>query len=103
MRFGLGHVLVLCLVLTCGIGCLQGASPQTVVQQRATNELSCPKEKLQVQQLGGTSFKATGCGMTATYTCLGGNFASPYDAICTREGNVAPVSGPTATGPPAQN
>ncbi|HEY6463244.1 MAG TPA: hypothetical protein VIY73_23915, partial [Polyangiaceae bacterium] len=80
-------------------GCLfgQGASPKTVVQTRASNEFSCAKEKLQIQELGGTSFKATGCGMTATYTCMGGNLGNPYDAMCTREGNATPVSGVTET------
>jgi hypothetical protein len=95
MRFGDGSLLVLCALVTCGAaGCLfgQGAPPRTVVQTRASNEFNCPKEKLQIQELGGTSFKATGCGMTATYTCMGGNVGNPYDAMCTREGNATPVT-----------
>jgi hypothetical protein len=83
--------------VACTAGCLfgQGASPQTVVQTRASNEFACAKEKMQIQPLSSTSFKATGCGMTATYTCLGGNLGNPYDAICSREGNATPVSGVT--------
>ncbi len=94
MRFG--TLLSLSFVaVTCAAGCLfgQGASPQTVAQTRASNEFSCPKEKLSTQELGGTSYKVTGCGMTATYTCMGGNVGNPYDAICQREGNATPVSG----------
>jgi hypothetical protein len=60
-----------------------GASAPTVVQSRATRELSCPNVK--VEELGGTSYRATGCNQTATYTCMGGNAGNPYDAICTRE------------------
>lgn len=85
------------VAVTCAAGCLfgQGASPQTVVQTRASNEFSCPKDKVQLQELGGTSYKATGCGTTATYTCMGGNVGNPYDAMCTREGNVTPTGGVT--------
>jgi hypothetical protein len=68
-------------------GCLfgQGASPQTVVSTRSPGDLSCAKEKVTVEAIGGTSFRASGCGQTATYTCMGGNVGNPYDAMCTRE------------------
>ena len=90
--------LSLVTAVTCTMGCLfgQGASPQTVVQTRASNEFSCPKDKVALQALGGTSYKATGCDVTATYTCMGGNVGNPYDAMCTREGSATPVSGVTA-------
>ena len=81
------------LALTAGCG---GAPPQTVVQTRASNEFGCAKDQLQVQPLGGTSYKATGCGQTATYTCMGGNFGNPFDAMCTREGNATPAPGVAA-------
>jgi hypothetical protein len=75
-------------------GCLfgQGASPQTVVSKRSPGDLSCPADKVTVENIGGTSFRATGCGMTASYTCMGGNAGNPYDAMCTREGSPAPVA-----------
>ena len=79
------------LVIGCG-----GAPPQAVVATRASNEFSCPKEQVNVQNIGGTSYKATGCGQTATYTCMGGNVGNPFDAMCTREGNASPASGVTA-------
>jgi hypothetical protein len=65
-----------------------GAAPPTVVATRATNEFSCPQDQVHIDELGGTSYRATGCGKTATYTCLGGNFGNPYSAMCTREGNI---------------
>jgi hypothetical protein len=77
------------------IGC-GGAPPQAVVATRASNEFSCPKEQVNVQNIGGTSYKASGCGQTATYTCMGGNFGNPFDAMCTREGSSGPASGVTA-------
>jgi hypothetical protein len=98
MRFGTWVALAFWLTGAAStVACLfgQGASPQTVVTTRASNEFSCAKEKLQVQPLGSTSFKATGCGQVATYTCMGGNMGNPYDAICTREGNVMPATGAT--------
>jgi hypothetical protein len=96
MKFATGSLFAFAVVAAAGAtGCLfgQGAPPRTVVQTRAANEFNCPKEQLQIQELGGTSFKATGCGMTATYTCMGGNVGNPYDAMCTREGNVSPAAG----------
>ena len=96
MRFTVSTSLALSLaagafILGCG-----GAPPQAVVATRAANEFSCPKEHVNVQNIGGTSYKATGCGQTATYTCMGGNVGNPFDAMCTREGNAGPASGVTA-------
>jgi hypothetical protein len=41
-----------------------------VVAQRASFDLSCPRDKLSVQGIGGDSFGATGCGQKASYTCI---------------------------------
>ena len=41
-----------------------------VAAQRATFDLSCPRERLTVQQIGGDSFGVTGCGQKASYTCV---------------------------------
>jgi len=87
-------MLALLLLFAPSAGC--GARQNEVVQARAASDLSCPKDKLDVQAIGGSSYKATGCGMSATYTCLGGGFANPFEAMCSREGGAAPVSGVTA-------
>jgi hypothetical protein len=63
-----------------------GASQQSVVATRAMHEFSCPKDQVVVEELGGSSYRARGCGQTATFTCLGGNAGNPFDAMCTREG-----------------
>ena len=65
-------------------GC--GASQQSVVATRAMHEFSCPKDQVVVDELGGSSYRARGCGQTATFTCMGGNAGNPYDAMCTKEG-----------------
>jgi hypothetical protein len=69
------------------IGC--GSSQQSVVTARAVTEFSCPKDQVVVEALGGSSYRARGCGQTATYTCMGGNVGNPYSAMCTKEGSGA--------------
>jgi hypothetical protein len=78
-------------------GCLfgQGATPQTVASTRASKEFPCPAEQLKVEELSSTSFRISGCGNTATYTCMGGNVGNPYDAVCQREA-AAPAAAPPA-------
>jgi hypothetical protein len=41
-----------------------------VVSQRASFDLSCPRDQIAVQEIGGDSFGATGCGQKASYTCI---------------------------------
>jgi hypothetical protein len=65
-------------------GC--GASQQSVVATRAMHEFSCPKDQVVVEELGGSSYRAHGCGQEATFTCMGGNVGNPYGAMCTKEG-----------------
>jgi hypothetical protein len=76
------------------LGACSGASGPQVVRTRAVNEFSCPAEKVTVEELGGTSYRAKGCGQTATYTCMGGNVGNPYDAICTKEGTTTTTAAP---------
>ncbi|TMQ13628.1 MAG: hypothetical protein E6J91_17880 [Deltaproteobacteria bacterium] len=64
-------------------GC--GASPKTVAQRRASVDFNCPDEQLRSEEISGGTVKVDGCGKSAVYTCLGGNFGNPYDARCTRE------------------
>ena len=86
VRFTIPLVMVSALALG---GCLfgQGAPPEDVVRTRASREFSCAQEKVQIEPLGGNSFRARACGSTATYSCMGGNVGNPYDAMCTREGS----------------
>jgi hypothetical protein len=80
-------IFIVAILGLASAGCLfgQGASPSTVVQGRASREFACPVERVVVEPLSGSSFRATACGTVATYTCMGGNLGNPYDAICTKE------------------
>src|SRR5678815_4000242 len=51
-----------------GAAFLAGCTMAGTVHERATNEFSC--SNVDVEELGGQSFTATGCGRTATYTCV---------------------------------
>ncbi len=48
------------------LGC---ATMEDTVQTRASNDLKCPEERITVNNIGGTSYRATGCRQEATYNC----------------------------------
>jgi hypothetical protein len=48
-----------------------------VVRERSAHELDCPEDEIDVESIGGTSYRAEGCGSTATYTCIG--------SVCVRD------------------
>ena len=53
------------------------SSLRTTALDRATFDLDCPKDKIEVVSIGGTSYGAKGCGKKATYTCAAeGSFAT---------------------------
>ena len=41
-----------------------------VVAQRASFDLSCSRDKLTVQSIGGDAFGVTGCNQKASYNCI---------------------------------
>jgi hypothetical protein len=47
------------------IGCM-GSTAKT----RFAREYSCPESQVSVTRLGGGAYRMTGCGQTATYTCI---------------------------------
>jgi len=79
IRCSMGLLVVVFMLAGCG------ASPKTVAQRRASTDFNCPADQVKSEEISGGTIKAEGCGKTATYTCLGGNFGNPYDARCTRE------------------
>jgi hypothetical protein len=74
-------------------GCA-GARPQSVVRARAASDLACPGTRLDVRGVGGASFAATGCGLTALYSCNGGGEGDPFGASCTRVSGVTELQAP---------
>ncbi len=53
-----------------------------VAQTRAANDLKCPEDQITVANIGGSSFRATGCGQEATYNCVQ---SSQNTLACVRE------------------
>ena len=49
---------------------------------RASNDLNCPEEQITVANIGGSSFRASGCGQQATYNCVQ---SSQNTLACVRE------------------
>ena len=66
------------------VGCVK---PADTARTRASNEFPCGKEQLDVKELTQTSFKVSGCGKMATYTC----FPEGEIFICMLEGIVESV------------
>jgi len=52
-------------------------------------------EQIQVANIGGTSFRATGCGQEATYNCVAGN----GQILCVREEQKAVTTQVTSATP----
>lgn len=53
-----------------------------VARTRASNDLRCPEDQIVVQNIGGSSYRATGCGQEATYNCVQ---SSENTLACVRE------------------
>ena len=54
------------LVLTLG---LSSCSMAGAVKSRAAYDLNCSEDRIEVRNIGGNSYAATGCGKDQTYTC----------------------------------
>ena len=59
------------------VGCTQSGAVST----RAANDFDCPKDQVEVEDIGGNAYKAEGCGQTGTYACVGGG----VNITCVRE------------------
>jgi hypothetical protein len=62
------------------VGC---ATASGIVQTRAASEFECPEDNVEVENIGGTTFRASGCGQTAVYTCskLASGTAAPFPCV----------------------
>ena len=70
------------------LGC---SSTESTAHTRAANDFSCAKELVVVKNIGGTSYRASGCGQTATYDCVeaashGFLFFRRHSYLCVPEG-----------------
>ena len=58
--------LWLAVSLAC-VGC--GATSIDAARMRFSNEYSCPESETKTEELGGSTYRMSGCGKTETYTC----------------------------------
>ena len=70
-------------------GCMMSnvVSP-SLVERVSGAELGCPEAQMKVEQLTDTSWKASGCGKEATYTCW--TSVGMGEGTCTR-GSAGPA------------
>lgn len=61
------------------VGCV---SMEGTAHTRAVNDLRCSEDQVVVKNIGGSSYRATGCGQEATYNC-GQSTGSTF--VCQRE------------------
>lgn len=67
---------------------LAGCAEMTLAaRDRFEAEFRCDRSRVQVEELGGNAYRATGCGRTVTYTCeaASGMAAIQDPAVCRRE------------------
>ncbi len=60
-------------------GCVTMAG---IAKTRASNDLRCAEDQIVVANIGGSSYRATGCGQEATYNCIQ---SSESTLACVRE------------------
>lgn len=51
-------------------GCM-ASTPSSVVATRAAHDFHCDEDDIKVENIGGKSYAATGCGHERTYDCVG--------------------------------
>jgi hypothetical protein len=80
-RFGLMKMALIGFGLIGTAGCIDPYAATT--KARAANDLKCPEEQILVANIGGTSYRATGCTQEATYNCVQADQAG--HVTCQRE------------------
>lgn len=78
------RVLVVSIVAA---GC--AATQDSVVKTRYAREAGCAEPQVKIEDLGGSAYKASGCGAAMTYVCAYGG-TSGRSAICVKEGTAMP-------------
>jgi hypothetical protein len=65
-------------------GCVDAES---IARTRAANDFECDEDKVNVTNIGGTSFRADGCGQKGVYTCTAseGYSGTTTDYACVPE------------------
>jgi len=79
-------------------------SQSEVVAVRAAHDFQCGEHDIKVENIGGGSWEAKGCGRTQTYNCVGGMTAFKGPALadpvmCQPEGSAPPPQQAPSTAP----
>jgi hypothetical protein len=45
--------------------------PEDIARTRAANDFHCAEDDINIEELGGTSYRAKGCGYNEVYDCTG--------------------------------
>lgn len=87
------------------VACVPVPPASGIARVRAANDFGCPKDQVTVTNIGGTSYRAEGCGLSVVYDCTGSTVVqiSRYsggttDFVCIPETPVRPPA-PTTSGP----
>ncbi|HEY3822703.1 MAG TPA: hypothetical protein VGL81_36310 [Polyangiaceae bacterium] len=75
---GAASLLALGGALACAAGCVV---PEREVRVRAASDFGCGDSQIQVEQLGASTYLATGCGQSDQYTCE----TRWKDLVCARD------------------
>jgi hypothetical protein len=71
--------VVVLAVMAGTAGCV---TMETTARTRASNDLRCSGDQVAVRNIGGSSYRATGCGQEVTYNC---GQSSGNTFVCQRE------------------
>ena len=74
------------------LGCV---STTGIVRTRAATDFDCPESEVTVEDVAGTTYRATGCGRTATFTCGG-----PRENTCVHDDAPTAAPAPAASSVP---
>ena len=75
----LASLAFVALALSTATGCVTMAG---IAKTRASNDLRCSEDQIVVANIGGSSYRASGCGQEATYNCIQ---SSESTLACVRE------------------
>ncbi len=86
----ISSLLSFCVVAVVTIGVAGCVTMETTARTRASNDLKCNEEKVVVRNIGGSSYRATGCGQEVTYNC-GQSTSNTF--VCQREEQKTVITG----------
>ena len=87
------------VIVAIAIGTAGCVTMETTAKTRAANDLKCSEDQIVVRNIGGSSYRATGCNQEATYNC---GQSSQNTFVCQREEQKTLTAAPVPVPAPAQ-